>query len=111
LAGISAALGYKVEIVIPEKVSEETKKILRNLGAIIHETSDDLCLRVGAGTDQSIALAKAISKPRPDIYYMLIQHDNNTISCYTMRLLALRCGGRQIESSLILLQAAEQEAQ
>jgi len=77
LAGISSALGYKVEIVIPEKVSEETKNILRNLGAIIHETSDDLCPRVGAGTDQSIALAKAISKPRPDIYYMPNQYDND----------------------------------
>jgi S-sulfo-L-cysteine synthase (O-acetyl-L-serine-dependent) len=77
LAGISSALGYKVEIVIPERVSEETKNILRNLGATIHETSDDLCPRVGAGTDQSIALAKAISKPRPDIYYMPNQYDND----------------------------------
>ena len=77
LAGISSALGYKVEVVIPEKVSEETKNILRNLGATIHETSDDLCPRVGAGTDQSIALAKAISKPRPDIYYMPNQYDND----------------------------------
>ena len=78
LAGIAAALGYKVEIVIPEKVSEETKNILRDLGATLHETSDDLCPRVGAGTDQSIALAKAISKPRPDIYYMPNQYDNDT---------------------------------
>src|ERR687889_63458 len=77
LAGIAAALGYKVEIVIPEKVSEETKNILRNLGATLHETSDDLCPRVGAGTDQSIALAKAISKPRPDIYYMPNQYEND----------------------------------
>jgi cysteine synthase B len=78
LAGIAAALGYKVEIVIPEKVSNETKKILRDLGAALHETSDDLCPRVGAGTDQSIALAKAISKPRPDIYYMPNQYENDT---------------------------------
>src|ERR671928_150247 len=78
LTGIAAALGYKVEIVIPEKVSEETKKILRDLGAALHETSDDLCPRVGAGTDQSIALAKAISKPRPDIYYMPNQYENDT---------------------------------
>jgi len=77
LAGICQALGYKVEIVIPEKVSDETKKILRRLGATLHETSDDLCPRVGAGTDQSIALAKAISKPRPDIYYMLNQYEND----------------------------------
>ncbi len=56
LAGIAASMGYKVEIVIPEKVSAETKRILRNLGATLHETSDDLCPRVGAGTDQSIGI-------------------------------------------------------
>ena len=66
-----------MEIVIPEKVSDETKSILRHLGATLHETSDDLCPRVGAGTDQSIALAKAISKPRPDIYYMPNQYEND----------------------------------
>ena len=77
LAGIATALGYKVEIVIPEKVSQETKLLLRNLGATLHETTDDLCPRVGAGTDQSIALAKAISKPRPDIYYMPNQYEND----------------------------------
>ncbi|HYY40804.1 MAG TPA: pyridoxal-phosphate dependent enzyme, partial [Nitrososphaera sp.] len=52
--------------------------ILRHLGATLHETSDDLCPRVGSGTDQSIALAKAISKPRPDIYYMPNQYENDT---------------------------------
>ena len=77
LTGISQALGYKVEIVIPDKVSDETKKILKRLGATLHETSDDLCPRVGAGTDQSISLAKAISKPRPDIYYMPNQYEND----------------------------------
>ena len=76
LTGIATALGYKVEIVIPDKVSQETKNILRHLGATLHETSDDLCPRVGAGTDQSIALAKAISKPRPHIYYMPNQYEN-----------------------------------
>jgi cysteine synthase B len=78
LTGIATALGYKIEIVIPEKVSEETKDILRHLGATLHETSDDLCPRVGAGTDQSIALAKAISMPRPDIYYMPNQYENDS---------------------------------
>ncbi|HEX5186830.1 MAG TPA: cysteine synthase family protein [Nitrososphaeraceae archaeon] len=77
LAGIASSLGYKVEIVIPEKVSAETKTILRQLGAQLHETSDDLCPRVGAGTDQSIALAKAISSPKPDIYYMPNQYEND----------------------------------
>jgi len=77
LAGISRTLGYSVEIVLPEKVSHETKKILRSLGATLYETSDDLCPRVGAGTDQSIALAKAISKPRPEVYYMPNQYEND----------------------------------
>jgi S-sulfo-L-cysteine synthase (O-acetyl-L-serine-dependent) len=78
LAGIASSMGYKVEIVIPEKVSEETKGILRNLGAALHETSDDLCPRVGAGTDQSIALATAIAKPRSDVYYMPNQYENDS---------------------------------
>ena len=77
LTGIATELGYKVEIVIPERISQETKAILRHLGATLHETSDDLCPRVGAGTDQSIALAKAISKPRPDTYYMPNQYEND----------------------------------
>lgn len=78
LTGIASSMGYKVEIVIPEKVSQETKRILRNLGAILHETSDDLCPRVGAGTDQSIALATAIAKPRSDVYYMPNQYENDS---------------------------------
>lgn len=78
LAGIASSMGYKVEIVIPEKVSAETKRILRNLGATLHETSDDLCPRVGAGTDQSIALATAIAKPRSDVYYMPNQYENES---------------------------------
>ena len=49
-----------MKIVIPEKVSEETKKIIESLGAKLFQTSDDLCPKVGAGTDQSIALARAI---------------------------------------------------
>ena len=78
LTGIASSMGYKVEIVIPEKVSEETKRILKNLGAVLHETSDDLCPRVGAGTDQSIALAMAIAKPRTDVYYMPNQYENDS---------------------------------
>ncbi len=78
LTGIANQLGYKVEIVIPEKVGTETKDILKKLGATLHETSDDLCPRVGAGTDQSIALAYAISKPRPDTYYMPNQYENDS---------------------------------
>ncbi len=76
LTGIARLLGYKVEIVIPEKVSNETKQILRALGAELYETTDDLCPRVGVGTDQSISLASAIARARPEIYYMPNQYEN-----------------------------------
>ena len=77
LTGIARLLGYKVEIVIPEKVSNETKQILRDLGAELYETTDDLCPRVGVGTDQSISLASAIARARPEIYYMPNQYVND----------------------------------
>jgi len=76
LTGIAKLLGYKVEIVIPEKASNETKNIIRNLGAKVFETSDDLCPKVGAGTDQSIALATSIASSRPDVYYSPNQYAN-----------------------------------
>ena len=76
LAGIAKLLGYKVEIVIPEKASEETKKIIESLGATLYQTTDDLCPKVGAGTDQSIALAKSIASARPDKYYSPNQYAN-----------------------------------
>ncbi|MCH9658264.1 cysteine synthase family protein [archaeon] len=76
LTGIANLLGYDVEIVIPDKVSNETKDIIRNLGAKVFETSDDLCPKVGAGTDQSIALATSIASSRPDTYYSPNQYAN-----------------------------------
>jgi cysteine synthase B len=76
LAGIANLLGYQVEIVIPEKASEETKKIIAALGAKMYETSDDLCPKVGSGTDQSIALATSIASSRPDKYFSPNQYSN-----------------------------------
>lgn len=76
LTGIANLLDYKVEIVIPEKASDETKEIIRKLGAKVFETSDDLCPKVGAGTDQSIALATSIASSRPDTYYSPNQYAN-----------------------------------
>src|SRR3989304_4053528 len=76
LTGIAKLLGYGVEIVIPEKASNETKKIIESLGAKLYETTDDLCPKVGAGTDQSIALATSIASSRPDTYYSPNQYTN-----------------------------------
>lgn len=76
LTGIANLLGYQVEIVIPEKASEETKRIIASLGAKLYETSDDLCPKVGSGTDQSIALATSIASARPDKYFSPNQYSN-----------------------------------
>lgn len=76
LAGIAKYMGYKVEVVIPQEVSDETKQTLHTYGAEVLETSDDLCPRVGQGTDQSIALAKAIAKRSPDKYFLPNQYEN-----------------------------------
>jgi len=76
LAGISSLLGYRVQAIVPRKVSSETKTILRAEGAELLETEDDLCPRFGKGTDQSIALAQAIVKGHPDRYYMPNQYEN-----------------------------------
>lgn len=76
LTGIANILGYKTEIVIPEKASEETKRIIKSLGAKMFETSDDLCPKVGAGTDQSIALATSIAANHADVYYSPNQYAN-----------------------------------
>jgi len=76
LAGIAKLLGYGIEIVIPEKASNETKKIIEYLGAKLYETSDDLCPKVGSGTDQSIALATSIASSRPETYYSPNQYAN-----------------------------------
>ena len=77
LVGIARMLGYGTEIVIPEKASEETKEILRGMGATIYETTDDLCPKVGVGTEQSIALATSIASSRPDTYYSPNQYGND----------------------------------
>ena len=83
LAGIGNALGYEVEIVIPERVSEETKRVLKDMQTTILETPDDLCPRVGVGTEQCISLAKSMVASNPvrkeqglKRYYMPNQYEN-----------------------------------
>ncbi|MFQ6011643.1 MAG: cysteine synthase family protein, partial [Nitrososphaerales archaeon] len=78
LAGIAKSVGYQIEIVIPQNVSQETKELLRSQGAKLLETDDDLCPRVGVGTDQSIALAESMVKGQPQKYYMPNQYDNDS---------------------------------
>jgi cysteine synthase B len=76
LAAAAKVSGLGVEIVVPEKASEETKELLRRMGATVLQTTDDLCPRVGKGTDQCIALAKSFSASKPEMYYMPNQYEN-----------------------------------
>jgi|TARA_Y100000310_G_scaffold284075_1_gene306525 cysteine synthase B len=80
LAGLCLSLGYDVEVVVPKKISSETKLILKDIfGVKTHETDDDLCPRVGPGTDQAIALAQAkVNGPREDgkKYFVPNQYGN-----------------------------------
>jgi S-sulfo-L-cysteine synthase (O-acetyl-L-serine-dependent) len=96
LTGIAVSLGYKVEIVILEKVNDGTMDSIRHLDATVHETSHDLCPRVRTDTDQTIALAKPISKPRPDIYYKPNQQENDSNFLAHYESIGPRSGSRQM---------------
>ena len=77
LSFFAKALGYKIELAVPERMSNETKEILKTNGAKLLETEDDLCPRVGPGTDQAIALAAALIKNHPEEYYSPNQYEND----------------------------------
>lgn len=69
-AMIGAALGYKVELVIPENVNIERKKTLLAFGAkIIY--SDPL-----ESSDGAIRLARKLYESNPDRYFMPDQYNN-----------------------------------
>ncbi len=69
-AMIGAAKGYRVELVIPENVSEERKRIIRAFGAVIIP-SDPL-----EGSDGAIRLAHARFAAAPERYVMPDQYNS-----------------------------------
>ena len=70
LAMVSAALGYKVVLVMPECVSLERRKILEAFGAEIVLSSGN------EGTDGAIKLAGRMKEESPGKYFMPNQFDN-----------------------------------
>ncbi len=76
LTGIASLMNYRVEVVLPEKATMETKAMIEAMGGKVIQTEDDLCPRVGKGTDQSIALAEAIVLSRTQTYFMPNQYTN-----------------------------------
>jgi cysteine synthase B len=70
LAMVSAALGYRVVLVMPECVSLERRKILEAFGA-------EIVLSPGnEGTDGAIKLAGRLRHESPEKYFMPNQFDN-----------------------------------
>lgn len=77
LAALAALLGVKISVTIPDAVPEETKTLLRMLGAEVWPTSDDLC-PIDHPKDGAIALAKAFveGEATRNQYVMPNQYDN-----------------------------------
>ena len=76
LAAIGATTGIKVTITIPDGVPEESKTLLRMLGAEVWETPDELC-PVDHPKDGAIALARSLAaSDGGSRYVMADQYEN-----------------------------------
>lgn len=69
-AMIGAALGYSVELVVPENVSERRKEVALAFGAKLTFSSSM------EGSDGAIRLAKKLKEENPDRYFMPDQYNN-----------------------------------
>jgi len=78
LAMLGAALGYKVELTMPECVSVERQRAIEAFGAYIHLTPGD------ESTDGAIRQAHRIIEENPDRYFMpnQFENDSNVLSHY-----------------------------
>jgi cysteine synthase len=76
LAALGSVNGTKVTITIPDGVPEETKTLLRMLGAEVMETPDELC-PVDHPKDGAIALARSLAaSDGGSRYVMTDQYEN-----------------------------------
>jgi S-sulfo-L-cysteine synthase (O-acetyl-L-serine-dependent) len=69
-AMIGAALGYKVELVVPQNVSQQRKDIALSFGATLTFSS------AMEGSDGAIRLAKKLKSDYPEKYFMPDQYNN-----------------------------------
>ncbi len=76
LAAIGATNGIKVTITIPDGVPEETKTLLRMLGAEVWETPDELC-PVDHPKDGAIALARSLAASEDGTRYVMADQYEN----------------------------------
>ena len=77
LAAFGAVNGTKVTITIPDGVPEETKTILRMLGAKVWETPDELC-PVDHPKDGAIALARSLAASEGGSRYVMADQYENS---------------------------------
>jgi cysteine synthase len=75
LAGLSGVRGYPMLAVVPSKVPEEKKLLLRVFGANVEVVPDALCPLPGS-EDGTIGLAKTHAKASSDRYVMPNQYEN-----------------------------------
>lgn len=76
LAALGAALGHPVRAVVPQRIPDEKKAILRILGAEVDVVADALCPMPGQDGGGTINLAKTHAKAQPDRYVMPNQYEN-----------------------------------
>jgi cysteine synthase B len=76
LAAIGAARGFPVRAVVPERIPDEKKTLLRILGAELDVVADALCPMPGQQGGGTINLAKTHAKAQPDRYVMPNQYEN-----------------------------------
>ncbi len=75
LAAMASAKGYHMRAIVPEKVPEEKKVMLRLAGAEVDVLTDAMCPSPGMG-EGSIGLARTYAKAQSDRYVMPNQYEN-----------------------------------
>jgi len=75
LAAMASAKGYHMRAIVPEKVPQEKKVMLRLAGADLDVLTDAMCPSPGMG-EGSIGLARTYAKAQSDRYVMPNQYEN-----------------------------------
>lgn len=84
LAALAGLVGTRLTVTIPEGVPEETKVLLRMLGAEVWETPDDLC-PVDHPKDGAIALARSLAASDGGSRYVMAnqyENEDNVLAHY-----------------------------
>ncbi len=76
LAALARARGYHMRAVVPNRVPQEKKVLLKIAGAELDVVSDELCPVPGAGGEGSINLAKTHAKAQKQKYVLPNQYEN-----------------------------------